>query len=482
MKILFLVHNLGKTRHFEGVILGLARRGHWVTLAAARKRKKPLKLTGALHAEKRIDVVPCPVHRIDRWEPYARPLRQARDYLRFLHPDYSSTDKLSARAAEYAPPGWADFAHRNGDRGRVRLLVRTLELAEKVIPSDRYFESFVRSEAPDLVLVTPLVDFGSYQTDYVKAAHRLGIPVAFVPFSWDNLTNRGLVRIPPDRAIVWNDRQRQELVRFHGVPADRVVVTGAPRFDEFFAMRPATDRATFTTSLGLRPDRPLLLYLCSSNFVAPREVEFVGRWIDAVRASPDERLRRASVLVRPHPANAEQWEGSDLPSRAGVAIWPHHSTMNADQGLYDSLHHADAVVGLNTSAMIEAGILGKPVFTVTAADFAGGQQQTLHFHYLLAKNGGLVEVAADFAEHVDQLAGELRAPGGRRDHSLRFVESFVRPHGRDGPAAPLMVDAIEAAGKIRKRRRRGALWHAPVRALLLAALRRRSRAAKPPGK
>jgi hypothetical protein len=476
VKILFLVHNLGKTRHFEHVILGLARRGHWVTLAAARKRKKPLKLTGPLHAEKRIDVVPCPVRRLDRWEPYTRPLRQARDYLRFLHPDYSSTDKLAARAAEYAPPGWAGFARRNADPRRVRLLTRALEVAEHAIPSDRYFELFIRSEEPDLVLVTPLVDFGSYQTDYVKAAHRLGIPVAFVPFSWDNLTNRGLVRIPPDRAIVWNERQQQELVRFHGVPANRIVVTGAPRFDEFFAMRPATDRATFAAGLGLPPDRPLLLYLCSSNFVAPREVEFVGQWIDAVRGAADERLGDAAILVRPHPANAEQWEGSDLSMRPGVAIWPHHSTMNADQGLYDSLHHANAVVGLNTSAMIEAGILGKPVFTITAADFAGGQQQTLHFHYLLAKNGGLVEVAGGFVEHVDQLSGELRNPGSRREQSLRFVESFVRPQGLDRPAAPLMVEAIEAAAAIRKRPRRPALWHVALRAALLAALRRRGSA------
>src|SRR5687768_17214172 len=108
------------------------------------------------------------------------------------------------------------------------------------MPPARYFELFLKAEAPDLLLVTPLVDFGSYQTDYVKAAHRIGLPVAFVPFSWDNLTNRGLIRVAPDRVLVWNDRQQHEAVALHGVPADRVVVVGAPRFDEFFAMRPET--------------------------------------------------------------------------------------------------------------------------------------------------------------------------------------------------------------------------------------------------
>jgi hypothetical protein len=474
VKILFLVHNLGKTRHFENVILGLAKRGHWITLAAARKRKKPLKVTGRLHAEKRIDVVACPVHRVDEWEPFVRPLRQARDYLRFLHPDYSNTAKLSARAAQYAPPGWASFMANGTNRRRWRLISRGLDVAETMVPSDTYYEMFIRSEAPDVVLVTPLVDFGSYQTDYVKAAHRLGIPVGFVPFSWDNLTNRGLVRIAPDRVLVWNEWQKRELERFHGVPPERIVITGAPRFDEFFAMRPSADRDSFLGAQDLPAARALLFYLCSSNFVAPREVDFVRRWIDAVRRSNDATLRDAAILIRPHPANAEQWEAEDVGHLPGVSVWRHHTEMNADQGLYDSLHHADAVVGLNTSAMIEAGILGKPVFAIAASGFEGGQGQTLHFHYLLARNGGLVEVAEDLDAHVRQLAGELQAPGGRRAQSLQFVERFVRPHGLDKAAGPIMIDAIEQLGRIRKRRRfLSAPWTVAARWALLAALRRR---------
>ena len=56
MKILFLVHNLGKTRHFEGVIQGLADRGHNVVITAAHKRNKPLKL-GSFAGNPRVDDV-----------------------------------------------------------------------------------------------------------------------------------------------------------------------------------------------------------------------------------------------------------------------------------------------------------------------------------------------------------------------------------------------------------------------------------------
>ena len=68
------------------------------------------------------------------------------------------------------------------------------------------------------------------------------------------------------------------------MPPDRIVVTGAPRFDEFFAMSPATTREQFCAIHGLDRASANRVYLCSSEFVAGGEVDFVRRWIDEVRA------------------------------------------------------------------------------------------------------------------------------------------------------------------------------------------------------
>ncbi len=476
MRILFLVHNLGKTRHFEGAIRGLTARGHTVMLAAARKRK-PLKPTKTLHDDPRIEVLACPTRRVDGWHDLALALRRARDHLRFFDPRYARATKLAARAADYAPAGWSDaLARRPWLRRHWRVAQRGLALAESVMPIARYFELFLKAERADLLLVTPLVDFGSYQTDYVKAAHRIALPVAFLPFSWDNLTNRGLVRVPPDRVLVWNEHQRREAVDLHGVPADRVVVVGAPRFDEFFAMRPSTTRAAFCASAGLDPSRPFVLYTCSSGFVAPREVEFIRQWIGELRRAPDDTVRRLGILVRPHPANDEQWEDVDFSDLRDAAIWSHKATVQADQGLFDSIHHSAGVVGLNTSAMIEAAIVGRPVLTIAAPEFAGGQQGTLHFRYLLAEHGGIVTMAGGFDEHVRQLAAAVADDSAVRERSRRFVESFVRPRGLDRPAAPIMVEEIERVATIRKHPTRTPLWHYPLR-WTLRALRPRTAAA-----
>jgi hypothetical protein len=70
VKVLFLVHNLGKTRHFEGVIHGLTERGHSVVITAAHKRNKPLKFA-AFAENTRVDVVTNPIRRIDERESFA---------------------------------------------------------------------------------------------------------------------------------------------------------------------------------------------------------------------------------------------------------------------------------------------------------------------------------------------------------------------------------------------------------------------------
>ncbi len=57
-------------------------------------------------------------------------------------------------------------------------------------------------------------------------------------WSWDHLSSKALIRVVPDKVMVWNTTQRDEAQRFHGVPADRVLVTGAQCFDQWFDRPP----------------------------------------------------------------------------------------------------------------------------------------------------------------------------------------------------------------------------------------------------
>ncbi|HVQ14941.1 MAG TPA: hypothetical protein VMS40_15175, partial [Vicinamibacterales bacterium] len=243
--------------------------------------------------------------------------------------------------------------------------------------------------------------------------------------------------------------QRAEAIEMHGVPPDRIAVTGAPRFDDFFAMSPETTREQFCGIHKLDSKQPIVVYLCSSEFVAGGEVDFVRRWLDEVRREP--ALRACNFLIRPHPRQQKPWKAFEVSdARVAVAL---PRAMNADPTLFDTVHHSAAVVGLNTSAQLEAGILGRPVLTILVPEFEDGQQGTLHFSYLLKEHGGFVDVADNFDRHRRQLAaavsGDYDAPAIRS-----FIEKFVRPHGIDRPATPYMVRAIEEFAQSTRRERR----------------------------
>src|SRR5205823_14365290 len=118
----------------------------------------------------------------------------------------------------------------------------------------------------------------------------------------------------------------------------------------------------------------------------------------------------------------------DLGHLGNVAVCrgKHPVADEARTEFFDSLAHSAAVVGINTTAMIEAAVLGKSVLTVLNPEFA--QEATLHFHYLLEENGGFLHVASSLEQHAEQLGRVLEERAEDAERRRRFGESFVRPH------------------------------------------------------
>jgi hypothetical protein len=298
------------------------------------------------------------------------------------------------------------------------------------------------------------VYFGSTQVDYVRGARTLGIPSMLCVGSWDHLTTKGLVHAVPNRVTVWNDVQRREAQELHGIGPEQVTVTGAQAYDHWFVSKPSLSREAFCLQVGLPADRPLLLYLCSSPFIAPYEVGFVRRWIEAIRHAPDARLREVALLVRPHPQNADQWRGVDLSSYGAVAVWPALGANPVDRDAradyFNSMYYSAAVVGVNTSALIESGIVGRPVHTIVTEEFQSTQEGTLHFRHLENVNGGLLQIARDFDEHLAQVGDVLAGDTCFEVRSRGFVEAFIRPCGLDRPAAEIFADTVEQVARLER--------------------------------
>jgi hypothetical protein len=450
VRILFLGRHYTYFRNFESVLRELARRGHHIHLAVERDdRFSGNLLVESLQADFPNVTFGRAVDRPDDdWRWTAHRLRRGLDYLRYQLPIFDSAYKLRARARELTPGAFVllgDAVHALGGWSR-RLATRLLYRLETAVPDPQEIREYIEAQRPDIVLVSPLIDLGSAQIDYLRAARRLGIPTALCVWSWDNLSSKALIRESPDRVFVWNETQREEAVQFHGLAADHVVVTGAQCFDQWFDREPSRDRAEFCRQVGLDPERPFLLYVCSALFKgSPVEAGFVVDWIKHLRASASPSLRDVGILVRPHPARLEEWADVDVASLDAVVWGSNPVHKQAKEDYFDSLYHSAAVVGLNTSAFIEAGIVGRSVHTLIVPEFEENQTATVHFDYLLKVGGGLLEVAHGLDEHAAQIEQALAHP---RTGPKPFVREFVRPHGLDRAATPIFVEQVEAMQSI----------------------------------
>ena len=114
------------------------------------------------------------------------------------------------------------------------------------------------------VLITPLVDLGSQQIDYVRAARQLGIPCGLAVWSWDHLSSKAL----HPRISGPGVRLERDAAARGGAGARRARRSGGRH--RRAVLRPLVRRAgrrgrasSSAAQLGLPVDRPIVLYVCT---------------------------------------------------------------------------------------------------------------------------------------------------------------------------------------------------------------------------
>ncbi len=269
--------------------------------------------------------------------------------------------------------------------------------------------------------------------------------------------------MPPDRVVVWNEHQKGEAGALHGIPPARVVVTGAQLFDHWFEMKPREAREAFLarSAIWTRRARSFSISAPLRSFARRKSAWSAIGWERSVVRATQSSPRPTSWCGRTPrmPVNGRTRIFSDL---GNVAIWPRGGAVPMDQdrkqAYFDSLHHAAAVVGINTSGFLEAAILGRRTLILHTPQTMPAQEGTLHLRYLL--EDGFLLSATGMPAHLAQLGRVLRgADAAEAQEPLRrFVGHFLRPHGLDRPALPRLVAAVELLGRLGRRQPAALSW------------------------
>jgi CDP-Glycerol:Poly(glycerophosphate) glycerophosphotransferase len=322
-----------------------------------------------------------------------------------------------------------------------RTMLRWHYSALRYVPS-KLLERVSR-ERPEIVLANSQMHA---VVPFVVAAQRNGLPVVGHIASWDHTVGKGIVAPHLRRYIVQNEVMRNDLVGYHDVDANRIVVTGWPQTDVFHRRRPRAEYEGLLRDLGLDPTRPVVLAMGNTPTNAPFEGRFVQRllaWWQESGAS-----RRFSLLFRPHPRDRD-WRERFAAALARDGVVVQEPSFTDLETLAVLLQHGDVVVANAGTILLDALVNDRPAVCVLYDEGApAGESWALKNvsgeHYKALMESDAFYRAGRFEEVADGIERALAQPGELSSARVRVARDVVGDV--DGKAAARVADAIVDVG------------------------------------
>ena len=277
---------------------------------------------------------------------------------------------------------------------------------------------------------------------FIVGARRMGLPLVGHIASWDHTVGKGIVSPHLRRYIVQNDVMRDDLVRYHGIDSDRIVVTGWPQTDVFHRKRPREEYEQVVRALGLDPSRPVVLVMGNTPTNAPYEKRFVERLVTWWEESG--AVSRFSLLFRPHPRDRE-WRERFAAAlfREGTAVQePNFTDLETLAAL---LQHGECVVTNAGTILLDALVNDRPTVCVLYDEGAPpGESWAVknvsgeHYRQLMASDA--FYRAERFEDVVAGIERGLAQPAELAQERARAAREVVGEV--DGRAAARVVDAV----------------------------------------
>ena len=279
---------------------------------------------------------------------------------------------------------------------------------------------------------------------FLVGARRLGLHIVGHVASWDHTVGKGVIAPFCDAYIVQNDAMRDDLVRYHEIPAQRIIVTGWPQTDIYARRRPREEYETLLRSFGLDPARPLVVVMGNTPSNTPFEDRLVERIVGWWRASGDDR---PSLLFRPHPRDRE-WRERFRAALATDGIAVQEASYTDFEELATLLQHCNCVVTNAGTILLDALVNDRPSVCVLYDEGAPpgeshALQNLIGEHYRELAESNAFYRAASFEEVVVGVGRALAHPEELADERRRVALRVVGEV--DGHAGERVADAIAAA-------------------------------------
>jgi len=323
----------------------------------------------------------------------------------------------------------------------------------------RLFGELLVRYQPDLVFATTIYAIDDVRL--LRAARRRGIQTLGMIKSWDSLTSKDAIVIPPDRLIVHNDVVKEEAIRLQGYTADAISIVGIPQFDWYADPQFPFSKDEFFEKLGLDKSKKLITYTSIGLWLAPHERDVITLLDRVIR---EGKIREpVQLLVRMHPAYPDEKEQlkKQIPGifvdEPGSPVRDSQNTWKADwrfttndvRHLATTLKYSDVTLNCGSTMIVDAACFDTPIIGIA---FDGDAVEPNYWRSAriffkrehlanVVKTGGVRLVGSE-QELVDAMNGYLADRSRDREGRQRIVRQQA---GELGVAGTALANAMIAA-------------------------------------
>lgn len=307
--------------------------------------------------------------------------------------------------------------------GYIPFILPLIRLLDFKYSPHHFFNELFDKYHPDLVVTTDILN--ENDVCLMQEAKSRKVPIVAIIRSWDNLTAHSLIRVIPNRLLVWNEILKHEAIFYSGVPKEKIAIVGIPHFDRYTPdlMIP---RHEFMRKIAADPHKKLIFFTPIGDLYLRRND--TDRYVLDLLSKMD-----VNILVRfPAWDKVSNMDGFQPPphmffDKPGVTHRPNEIgdrdiSRKDNEMLINGIYWSDLVITGPSTIAIEAAFFNKPIvlanFHRTSKNGLDGifSYQCNHFDYILKSSGvRLVNTADEFLEWVRRyLENSTLDQNGRR--------------------------------------------------------------------
>ncbi len=252
-----------------------------------------------------------------------------------------------------------------GYLGYLPLIKKIIQFFDYKTINKTKFKHYFDTYKPDLVFSTDI--FHNDDVHFLAEARYRKIKTIGMVRSWDNITNKGLFRVNPDKLIVHNDYIKKEVQRYQVFSNKNIFVSGIPQFDYYLKEYKPVDRVDYFKGIGLDPNNKTILF-------APHGERFHHTDWEILQFFKESLLQDIQVIVRFPPNDVVNLNTFVPDSRffirqTGKGFLDRGPKDNEvefsdTKSLADDLYFSDVVINYGSTISIDAAVFNKPVILV----------------------------------------------------------------------------------------------------------------------